>query len=178
MNIKKKMFHGTALSFTRIQVLLYLQQFFTLLDFLFMECPHPFLLSLVFLLEHGRMQLICLHSASCKSLAECLTGHEITNHQLSSHNPENRWTYGADMLQNGSRIITTRWKTKLPEVLGGWGGEFSKFRRSNFQSRPLLLPGAFCQHFSGYFSECFSFICWIWSLGTWDSVENVFQFSQ
>lgn len=47
-----------------------------------------------------------------KIMADCLTQHAITNQKLSSHNPENRCTCGAE-------IITRRWKTKLPELSGG-----------------------------------------------------------
>lgn len=110
-----------------------------------------------------------------KIMAECLTQHAITNQKLSSHNHENRCTSGAEMLpQNGSSVITRRWKTKLPELSGA---EFSKFGRSNFC---LYLYKMYSVNtFQAIFQSLkyFSFICWIWSLGARDSVENLFQFS-
>lgn len=85
----------------------------------------------------------CSEDVFLKIKAECFTQHAIANQKLSFRNPENRSTCGAEMLpQNGSSIITGRWKTKLSELSGG---EFSKFGgvTSAFTSTRCILSTFF-----------------------------------
>lgn len=137
-------------------------------------------------------------------MAVCLTQHAITNQKVSSANPENTNTCGAALQQNGSSIITRRWKTKLPGL--------SKENLANLEgatSQGFPAQAAACQRFSFplnqrrtsfviffhyswcfimwwflvFFSQsrqCFYLICWMWSLGArecWKSVP-IFTLSE
>lgn len=134
-------------------------------------------------------------------MAVCLTQHAITNQKVSSANPENTSTCGAALRQNGSSIITRRWKIKLPglskENSANLEGATSQgFPCTSCSLSTLLFPTEpeenvlrdFLSLFVmfhyvmvlGFFSHRVSNVfIWFAECGAWEleSVENRFQFS-